>query len=140
MKKRVHKCKCPNNNLLIVALILLVLFLLMETFIRTYNLYETAPFLDIPSHFFGGMALAGLSYWFLSVTSFKFKKTGTIALTFVGSLIWELLEKIQEALIENPPYLVDIFYWDGVLDVTVTLLGGFVAIGVISYLKKKKRI
>ena len=139
MKKKKVKIKeqyrFPNNNLFVVALLSLVAFLLVELVIRIYNLYKTAPFVDIPSHFFAGIALGTGIYWVLSLTLIYRKKTMTILFTFIGAGIWEILETLEEIVIENPPWMKDIFFWDGFWDIIITVIGGIFALVLLNYLK-----
>jgi hypothetical protein len=134
--KALYRCRCPNNGLFIVALVLLITFLAVELFLRMYNLYYHEPFVDVPSHFFAGLAIGSGAAWIWSLNEVRHKKTATILATFAVSVIWEILETLQELVIENPPYLHDIFVWDGVLDITVTVLGGAFSLLFIQIIRK----
>ena len=136
LKGSVKKCKCPNNKLLIIALFSIILFLFLELLIRIYDLYRTAPSVDIASHFLGGIAAATTIYWLLSFTLIRNKELVTIILTLVLEAIAELIETLEELIVFNPPYLRDIFFWDGVGDIIVALVGAIFALGFLRFLKK----
>lgn len=142
MKNKLTRNKKKNKNLLIFALISVITFLSIELFSRIYELYKYYPPIDLPTHFFGGIALATIIYYVISTTSIKKKMFTVFILTFVGAIIWELFESIEELIIENfieiPDYMRDIFFWDGFMDIIITSLGGFMAIILIGYLKNRK--
>lgn len=135
-----ERCKFPHNHLFIAAMIFLSWFLLFEVVIRTYNLYRAIPLVDIPSHFFAGIAMFTCIYWALSLTKVRHKKLAAIFFTFVGALVWEALETLEELFFEQPDHLKDIFFWDGFFDVIFTVLGGIFAISLLSFLKRKIRV
>jgi len=132
--------KHPNQNLLIVVLISFIIFLLVELTARIYAIYKNFPPIDLATHFFGGIALGLAIYWVLSMTAVKRKKNKTILLTFIGAIIWEIMEKLQELVFINPPYNIDIFFYDGVTDIIVTVMGGIFALLLIDILKNKTHI
>jgi len=135
VKEAFHRCKCPNNNLFIISLISIIFFLLVELVSRIYDLYRDVPMIDVPSHFFGGIALGLSIYWIFSLTLVKRKTTTTVFYTFIGASFWELMETLQDFLIYNPPYLQDFFFWDGFWDIIVTTLGGLSALIIIRIIK-----
>lgn len=135
-----ERCSCPNNTLFIIALFSLIFFLFIEVVIRTYALYSSAPLVDIPSHFFAGIALAAGIYWITSLTSIQRKKSVTLFLTFVGAGIWEVLETLEELVIVNPPLLRDVFFWDGFWDIIITVIGGAFALALFYILKRKTNL
>jgi len=136
IQHQVHCYKCPNNHLFITALLSLVFFLLLELTLRIYDLYRDAPLVDVPSHLFGGAAMAMGIYWVLSLTIVEKKKIATIVFTIIGAIIWEILETLQELLFYNPPYLMDFFFWDGFWDVIITTTGGLLALWFLGILRK----
>ena len=144
MKKRISKaikrCRCPNNNLFITALIAFILFLLVELTIRIYDLYKDAPFVDIPSHFFGGVALFIGIFWIISLTTIKKKKFVALTLAFISAIVWEVFETLQEFVIYNPPHMKDIFFWDGFWDVIFTFLGALGGLLILYFLKTRTNI
>lgn len=131
-----QRCRCPNNGLFVIAILLLVLFLVAELTLRVYNLYRQEPMVDIPSHFFAGMAIFAGVLWVTSLTRIKWRKPVTFGLTFLVALLWEVLEKLQEMIIVNPPHLIDIFFWDGVGDIIFTIIGGVFGLLLIYLVKK----
>ncbi|MBU2634518.1 MAG: hypothetical protein KJ674_04715 [Nanoarchaeota archaeon] len=114
----------PNNDIFIVALIIFIFFLLIEVTLRIYDLYFYFPEVDIPSHFFAGMAILSGVYWVLSLVRIKKIKVFSVFYTLLVAIFWEILETLQELIIENPPHLVDIFFWDGFFDIIITVIGG----------------
>jgi len=140
IQKEIHKFYLPHNNLFIATLLSIIFFLLVEVAIRIYNLYKDVPLIDVPSHLVGGIALGFIASWALSLTDIKSKKIYVVVFAFIGALVWEILETLQELVFYNPPYLQDIFWWDGFWDVIVTTLGGIIALSIISYLRNKKFI
>lgn len=129
--------RLPHNNLFVLALIFIIIFLLVELANRIYDLYHTNPWVDIPSHFFAGAALGLLFLWIISLTSIKHKKTATLFFVFIIKMFWELLETLEEQLFYNPPHLQDYFIWDGAFDVAVGLLGASLMLLIIKSIKKR---
>lgn len=130
------RCRCPNNNLFLLALVFLVGFLLVELTIRIYDLYRNAPYVDIPSHFFAGVAICVGAAWVLSLNAIRRKRLAALAITLLAALSWEVLETLQELVVENPPYMQDIFFWDGIGDVLVTLAGGLFGLFIVLSLRQ----
>lgn len=140
IQEGIHRCRFPHNHLFIATLLSIIFYLLVEVALRIYNLYKDIPIVDVPSHFVGGIALGFIAYWSLSLTEVRRKGLAMIVLVFGGAVIWEILETLQELVFYNPPYLRDIFWWDGFWDVIITVLGGIFALLIISYLQEKKII
>jgi len=139
-KEAMQRCMCPNNNLFVATLIAFIVFLLVELTGRIYDLYRTVPVIDIPAHFFAGIALGIGIYWIVSLTAVKRKKMVTLTWGIIAALVWEVFETLQEFVIYNPPYLRDIFFWDGFWDVIFTFLGVLGGLLVIYQLKNKTKI
>ncbi len=135
-----QRCRCPNNSLLIIALLLLILFILFELGVRIYDLYLHLPPVDIPSHFFAGLAIAAGSFWVLSLNKIKHKKLVAVSITFIAACLWEVLETLDDKIAYNPPHLQDKFIWDGFFDIIVTTLGGIAFLLVIYFLKTRTEI
>jgi hypothetical protein len=129
--------RVPNTNLFILGLLLLIAFLFVELNIRMFNLYESAPWVDIPSHFLAGIAIGTIALWVISLTLVKRKKRDAVFYTFIVGAIWEILESFEDYFIYNPPWLKDYFFWDGFWDIIVTTAGGLAAMSFIVMLKKK---
>ncbi|MBW2996582.1 hypothetical protein KY332_04765 [Candidatus Woesearchaeota archaeon] len=141
LEKRIaEKCRCPNNNLFITALLSIIVFLLVEVGARSYNLYNTIPNIDIPTHFFGGIALFIGILWIVSLSQVKYKRLAALVYTLAGAITWEIIETLEELVIYNPPYLRDIFFWDGVGDIIITMLGGIFGMFIIYLIKNKTHI
>lgn len=138
IKRRNH---FPNNNLLFLSLFFFIIFLVVEVTLRIWDLYRHIPLVDVPSHFFAGMAIACLAYWIYSLSEISRKKLMAIIVTLIVSLFWELLEIIQDEIIPNPPYLRDVFFWDGIWDTVSAIVGGFFLLFItLPYLKKKTNL
>jgi len=135
-----ERYRCPHNKLFITALTLLIAFLAAELMFRMFDLYRIFPAVDIISHFLSGMTLAVAIYWILTLTKVKRKALTAIIYTFFASIIWEILETLEEMVIPNPPYLSDYLIWDGVFDITVAVFAGLVALDLLYILNKKKLI
>lgn len=142
LKKIKNKFKLPYNNLFITALLLFIFFLLVELMARIYDLYEHWPLIDIPSHFFAGMAICCFSFWLINLSKIIFKKTTTLVFVFVVASFWEFLEILEEKItpFSVPPHLRDYFFWDGFWDIIVTFFGGLVLITALSLFKKNADI
>lgn len=135
-----QRCACPNNRLFILALTSIIIFLSVELIIRIYNMYRIAPLVDIPSHFFAGIALGTVFSWIISLNLLRMKATVVFVLTFISACLWELMETLEEMVVENPPHLKDFFFWDGVGDILVTTIGGGVSIVVIFLLREHTKL
>ncbi len=127
----------PHNNLFISALLLWIVFLIFELFNRMFDLYAVAPWVDIPSHFLGGIAIGVTAFWVISLTLVKHKKRAAVYCTFLVAVIWEILESFEDYFITNPPWLKDYFFWDGFWDIVITIVGGVAAMSFLVMLKKK---
>ena len=138
--KLIEKCKCPNNGLFIAACFFLIVFLLAEITIRIFNLYKDMPVVDVPSHIFAGMAIGSGIYWITTLTKIKRKNLAALLFALLFAFFWEILETLQELVMYNPPYLVDLFFWDGVGDIVATFFGAVFALGVIYILKHETNL
>ena len=137
-KIRSLKIKFLDLYLLIIALLLTAIFVSFELVLRIHDLYKPMYWVDIPSHFFAGMAIASLAIWLLHFTKGKYRNSFIMIATLLLALFWEVLEMVGEVLIPDPPYLQDFFFWDGFWDVIVTLLGGYAFIWLFDkYLKSR---
>jgi len=125
-KLQKHKEELRKAGALITALFLWVVFLSWEVFVRTYDLYRPFPFVDVPGHFLAGLAIASSFFWVTRHYEIPRPAWSIGIATLLGSLAWELVEEVQEYFITNPPHLIDIFLWDGVADVSITLVGAVV--------------
>ena len=139
-KIRSLRIRFLNLYLLAIALILTAVFLSFELFLRIHDLYKPMYWVDIPSHFFAGMAIASLTIWLLHFTKGKYRNSFVMISTLIVALFWEVLETIGEVFIPDPPYLQDFFFWDGFWDVAVTVIGGYAFIWLFDhYIKIKLR-
>lgn len=132
-KLREFKLKYLNIHILVISLFFMLIFIGFELFLRTYNLYKDYSWVDVPSHFFAGMALAALAIWLFHFTKGRYKNSYVMISVFVASIMWEVLESLQELVAYNPPYLIDYFFWDGFWDIIVTLIGGWVFIKLFDW-------
>jgi len=112
-----------KHSLMITALYLWLLLAVYEIHLRTYDLYRTLPEVDLLGHFLGGIALAATFIWIAQKLNRKHYAWFAMIGTLVASLVWEAGEKIQELIFYNPPYLIDVFFFDGVIDIILALVG-----------------
>jgi len=134
--------KMPHNNLFITALILFIAFLFVELIARIYNLYEYWPIIDVPSHFFAGMAITCAFFWIISLSKVRHKRLSAVVLTFAIAVIWEALEIFEEKItpFTVPPFLRDYFFWDGFWDIIVTVTGGMFIFLILKLLKSETKL
>ncbi len=125
-------------ELIILGLFLGVVFLSFELALRIYDLYAVAYWVDVPSHFFGGMAIASISIIFFYLIKTKKKNFWVTFSVFIISIIWEIMETIDEYINPDQPwYLKDFFIWDGFFDIIFTLAGGITFLVLFNlYIKK----
>lgn len=101
------------------ALLLTVPYLLLEWSGRAFHLYSSWPPVDSVIHFLFGVA-------FTSVAALIYGKSGrSIGVWMViVSFAWEGFEQLGEVIQPNqPPEYADIFFWDGVMDMSMNMLG-----------------
>ncbi len=134
--------RAPNirSRLLIAGLLGAIVFLSWETVIRTWDLYRTAPIVDLPGHFLSGLATTALAYWFLLWLRTRRGLTGkphhgAILISLAVALAWEGIEGIQEMIAPDPAYLRDVFFWDGFFDVVAALAGSLVVFPLLRWLR-----
>jgi uncharacterized membrane protein YfcA len=128
-----------HSRLLIAALSLAVFFLGVEVIIRIWDLYRLFPPVDLVSHVLAGMAVCAFAYWVVVRREGAQGRKGAILSTLVVALLWEGVELIQERLWPDPPWLEDVFFWDGVFDVIATVAGGFLAFPFLRWLQRTFR-
>lgn len=131
-----------RSRLLIAGLVGAVVFLSWETVVRTWDLYRTAPHVDLPGHFLSGMAATALGYWFLVWMRARRGLTGkpyagAIVISLIIALAWEGIEAIQEVVAPDPPHLRDVFWWDGFFDVVAAMAGSFVVFPLLRWFRKR---
>lgn len=125
-------------ELIILGLFLLVFFLLFELTLRIHNLYKFAYWVDVPSHFFAGIAIASLVLMLLHLTKVKWKKTVSIIAVFIAAIFWEVLETIGDVIFPQPDWMLDFFIWDGFWDIIVTIAGGITFLVIFNrYIRKR---
>lgn len=129
--------KIWNFELFSIASISMILFLSIELFSRIQNLYEVFPYIDIITHFLAGLSLFLMAYWLANIMRDRYKKRLSFLFVFISSVIWEIVETIEEMLVVNPPHLKDIFFWDGFFDIFWALVGAGIGVMYISRYKLK---
>jgi hypothetical protein len=127
---------CSNNHLLVITLVFVAVFLLGELVLRIYDLYRHEPLVDVPSHFFAGIAICLAALHVMTLTSSRWRKRASVLITLAAAVFWEILETLEELVVENPPYLRDIFFWDGFWDIIVTTLGGLFALVILAVIRR----
>ena len=106
-------------------------FAAVEGTIRLLDLYRTTPWVDVPSHFLSGFAVTAVVYRYARVEDGRRRPRVALAGNVVIALVWEALEALDEVLTPDPPYLQDVFWWDGFWDVVSALVGGLVFLAVM---------
>ncbi|MBW3015922.1 hypothetical protein KY330_05870 [Candidatus Woesearchaeota archaeon] len=137
IKLKKIKIKFPNHKLFILTLLSWIVFLVVELGNRIYDLYRVAPYVDLPTHFFAGVASAFFFAWLFSVSTYDTKKLKITIASLVVAGIWELLETLEEMVVIEKPYLRDVFLWDGVGDMAAAMLGVFAVLILLHYLIEK---
>lgn len=131
-----------RSRLLIAALLGAVLFLSWETVVRTWDLYRTAPLVDLPGHFLAGVASTALAFWFFQRRRSRRNRTDkpymlAILASIVVAFIWEAIEKVQEVVSPDPAYLRDVFWWDGFWDVVASTVGAVLVFPILRWLRNR---
>jgi uncharacterized membrane protein YjdF len=116
---------------------LLANFLFIEVVARSYDLYRVFPNIDIISHFFAGMAICSGAFWVISLNKIRRKKIAAVICVFIATVIWEILETVEEIVIPNSVYFRDIFFWDGFFDIIFTVLGGVFVFAFLYLIKER---
>lgn len=128
-----------HSRLLIAALLLGVAFLALEVVARIWDLYRRFPPVDLPLHLLAGMAVCAFGYWVALRRGYPHPRGWALGLTLVVALAWEGAELVQERLWPDPPWLEDVFLWDGFFDVLASLLGGILAFPFLRWLRRHFR-
>jgi len=98
----------------------LVLSLALEYYVRAYNnWHQLGNHMDSVMHFFWG-----LNIFLAFVVLLRWKPASALYGVFAVQMNWELLEMIGDYVIIQPDNMLDIFWWDGVKDTVLDLLGG----------------
>ena len=126
-----------EQSLLSTALLFWVIALVVEVIIRTYDLYRIAPDVDLLSHLFAGVAMAASLFWLSDKIKFPHYRLAAIVGTVIISLLWELVEALQEMFVYNPPYLLDFFIWDGFFDVIIAVVGAIIFVTIRKNIEQK---
>ena len=129
-----------EQSLFTTTLLFWVIALVVEVTIRTYDLYRIAPDVDILSHLLAGVAMAAGLFWLSDKWKFPHYRFAAIFGTIIISLLWELVESLQELLITNPTYLLDFFIWDGFFDVIVATAGAIIFVLIRKNIEHKEGI
>lgn len=124
-------------RLLVASLLLWVVFLSWEVTVRTWNLYERLPPVDLGGHFLAGMAMAALSYRFLLQRVVSRPHRWAFLATLLLSLAWEGVELVQEHVWPDPPHLRDVFVWDGVTDILASLVGAVLVFPLLRWMRRR---
>jgi uncharacterized membrane protein YjdF len=131
-----------RSRLLIAALLGAVVFLAWETSIRAWDLYRTAPLVDLPGHFLAGIASTALAFWYLQRRRSRRNRTDkpyvlAVIVSIVVALLWEAIETAQEVVSPDPAHLRDVFWWDGFWDVIASTVGAVVVFPLLRLLRKR---
>lgn len=142
MSTAVKKSNNIRSRLLIAALLGAVVFLAWETAVRTWDLYRTAPLVDLPGHFLAGVASTALAYWFFQRRRSRANRTDkpyvlAVLASIVIALLWEGIEKVQEVVAPDPAHLRDVFWWDGFTDVIASTVGAVLVFPILRWLRNR---
>ena len=107
--------------------------LIVDIFARIFNLYQRIEGFGYFGHFWIGIALIAILMLVYN-KKFKFIIWFNLSLAF----LWELAEIIQDKIFASitPLWLIDT-YWDGLLDITLTIVGTLVGYYLIKRYYKK---
>jgi hypothetical protein len=126
-----------HSRLLIAALLLCIVFLILESVIRIWDLYRVFPLVDVPSHFLSGMAACALGYWGAVQAGAARAKGWAISFSLAVAFAWEGIETLQEWLWPDElPWLRDVFFWDGTGDILAALAGAFLTFPFLRGLRR----
>lgn len=128
-----------HSRLLIAALALAVLFLGFEVIVRIWDLYRLFPPVDLVSHLLAGVAVCAFAYWVGVRRGSGHPRRRAIVATLGVAFFWEGVELVQERLWPDPPWLEDVFFWDGVFDIVATMAGAYLAFPVLRWLRRTFR-
>ncbi len=109
-----------------IALILTLPYLLLEWSARAFNLYLYFRPVDTILHILFGVAFASIA-----LLIYEKKPQFILLWAFALAILWEGLEKLGDVILSQPSYLLDIFFYDGMKDISVTFLGAVVTVFVI---------
>lgn len=107
----------------------------LEFCVRYFNLWNTIPYCDKIMHFFWG-----LNIFLILVIMFKWKPRDALIGVFVWQMFWELGEMIEDMLVEQPAYMFDYFYFDGIKDTITDLVGGIAGWLTLGLFKNQKKV
>jgi hypothetical protein len=71
---------------------------------------------------------------------FKWKPRDALIGVFVWQMFWELGEMIEDMLVEQPAYMFDYFYFDGIKDTITDLVGGIAGWLTLGLFKNQKKV
>ena len=107
----------------VMHIFLAFFFIGIEIWARVGNLYSFVPNYDLISHF-----LYGFSMYFFLTFFFKHKSLSKyISIYVITALAWEFFEKIHDNVVLQPSYMLDVFFFDGVIDVLIGVVGVYLA-------------
>lgn len=108
----------------------LLFSIVLEYFVRTQNLWMWfGNHMDSVMHFFWG-----LNIFLLLVIWLKWKPLSALYGVFAFQMFWELVEILGDSVITQTADMMDIFWWDGILDTIVDVLGGALGWLILAWL------
>lgn len=93
--------------------------IILEYAVRHYDLWNISPYTDSVMHFFWGVNI-----FFALVIFFKWDLKSALLGIFVWQMFWEALEMVGDVVTAQPGYMLDHFFFDGIKDTIVDVLGG----------------
>ncbi|PLW80112.1 hypothetical protein C0585_04320 [Candidatus Woesearchaeota archaeon] len=139
-----HKGKIhihPGFETFILASISIIIFLSIELISRIRDWYRIFPYIDIFTHLLAGISLFFVAFWIGTVLKDKHKHKLAFFFVVASSIIWEIMETLEEMIVPNPPHLKDIFFWDGFFDIIFAIIGGFIAFSfILNYMKTFRKL
>lgn len=116
----------------------LIVFAFYAIAAKGYNAYVTAPSLDMPTHFFGGMAM---TYFYMAAINNSQSLVGiiprliqmflSIGLIAITAILWEFLEYASDLALNTK---MNLGVSDTLSDLFFGLFGGVIFVTAYSYL------
>lgn len=130
-----------NNTFRQAAWAPISVFIFYAVAAKVFNAYILYPDLDIPTHFFGGMAITYFysvaiqhSHVLIGHTYKNIQFLLAIGLTAITAVVWEFLEFSADKLLGT---LMNLGVSDTLSDLFFGLLGGVVAVFLVRYKTSK---
>lgn len=101
---------------------------ILEYLVRTHNWWSGfGGHMDSVMHLFWG-----LNIFLIAIVWFRWKPLTALHGVFAFQMLWELAEIIGDIVIPQSSYMMDLFWWDGIKDTIVDMLGAILAWWVLA--------